>query len=107
MPKALKSTSLRVDIRYLLDGAMEYEILEPDTRKSPEAVRRKQKWRKRGSGICSTTPSWHELHEIGAVLVKRDMRLPSPLDYLMKIMQYDVHCLDVERRKQAKLKAPG
>lgn len=107
MAKALKVTSLRIEIQYFPNGELEYAILVPDTRKTPEAVRRKQKWRKDGSGWCRDAPSWDELHQISVILHENGIRIPEPIESLISEMKFDVHCLSIRKPKPAKLKTPG
>lgn len=96
--RAIRVSRHLIEVHYYADGTYAWMVCEPDTRKKQSF----RKWRRRAYGWCAEIPSWEELHNFLYVRRGDECRTPPPLpiEAMIRMMQYDVHCMAIEDKKR-------
>ncbi len=94
--RAKRTMCVRIDVHYLHDGTMRYQLSVPDKRKKGRRI----KWRMNGCGFFGKIPTWEQLHKFLYVGEGRECESPpGPIETLIRHMQYDVHCMAIRESR--------
>lgn len=88
MRKVIIAKTIRLDIRYLNDGSVEWSYFEPDPRKSPRVRSKMAKWMRRASGIIHAVTGESFRH------VQFDSDL-GPVSCVAGKVAHDLHSRDI------------
>lgn len=96
--KIIGRDSIRIEIRYFANGEMESHV----------TCKEEGKWRTVTMTFCEDIPTWDHLQKCGYIgRGDKCFEPPSPVNAVIKHMQYVVHCFGVMASRKRKIALPS